>query len=82
MSTKRIRHTAKFKFTIAVEAIKSDKTINQLASEHQLHPSQISQWKRQRFIGAKGLHSDSQLSYLFFHHFGLDKGSTLPGSGY
>ena len=32
---------------------------------------------RLRFIGAKGLHSDSQLSYLFFHHFGLDKGSTL-----
>ena len=24
MSTKRIRHTAKFKFTIAVEAIKSE----------------------------------------------------------
>ena len=47
MSTKRIRHTAKFKFQIAVEAIKSDKTINQLASEHQLHPSQISQWKKQ-----------------------------------
>ena len=47
MSTKRIRHTAKFKFTIALEAIKSDKTINQLASEHQLHPSQISQWKKQ-----------------------------------
>ena len=47
MSTKRIRHTAKFKFTIALEAIKSDKTINQLASDHQLHPSQISQWKKQ-----------------------------------
>ena len=36
MSAKRIRHTAKFKFTIGLEAIKSDKTINQLASEHQL----------------------------------------------
>ncbi len=47
MSTKRIRHTAKFKFQIAVEAIQSDKTINQLASEHQLQPSQISQWKKQ-----------------------------------
>ena len=47
MSTKRIRHTAKFKFQIAIEAIKSDKTINQLASDHQLHPSQISQWKKQ-----------------------------------
>ena len=47
MSTKRIRHSAKFKFTIALEAIKSDKSINQLASDHQLHPSQISQWKKQ-----------------------------------
>ena len=27
MSTKRIRHTAKFKFQITIEAIKSDKTI-------------------------------------------------------
>ena len=44
MSTKRIRHTVKFKFTIAIEG---DKNINQLASEHQLHPSQISQWKKQ-----------------------------------
>ena len=47
MLTKRIRHTARFKFTIAVEAIKSDETINQLASEYQLHPSQISQRKKQ-----------------------------------
>ena len=47
MSTQRIRHTARSKFHIAIEAIKSDKTINQLASEHQLHPSQISQWKKQ-----------------------------------
>ena len=47
MSTKRLRHTAKFKFQIALEAIKSDKTISQLASDHQLHPGQISQWKKQ-----------------------------------
>ncbi|RKU13074.1 hypothetical protein C6502_04855 [Candidatus Poribacteria bacterium] len=47
MSTKRICHTAKFKFTIALETIKLDKPINQLASDHPLHPSQINQWKRQ-----------------------------------
>ena len=32
---------------------------------------------RLRFIAAKGVHSDSQLSYLFFQYFGLDNGSTL-----
>ena len=47
MSVQRKRHTAQFKFQIAVEAIKNDQTVNQLASKHELHPSQISQWKRQ-----------------------------------
>jgi transposase-like protein len=47
MSVQRKRHTAQFKFQIAVEAIKNDQTVNQLASKHGLHPSQISQWKRQ-----------------------------------
>ena len=47
MSVQRKRHTAQFKFQIAVEAIKNDQTVNQLASQHGVHPSQISQWKRQ-----------------------------------
>jgi putative transposase len=47
MSVQRKRHTAQFKFEIAIEAIKNDQTVNQLASQHSLHPSQISQWKRQ-----------------------------------
>ena len=47
VSVKRKRHTAQFKFQIALEAIKNTQTVNQLASQHGLHPSQISQWKRQ-----------------------------------
>ena len=47
MTVKRKRHTAQFKFQIAVEAIKNYQTVNQLASQHGLHPSQISQWKHQ-----------------------------------
>ena len=47
MSLKRKRRTAKFKFEVALEAAKGHKTVAELASEHQLHPSQISQWKRQ-----------------------------------
>ena len=30
-----------------------------------------------KFISAKAGHTNSQLSYLFLLHFGLDKGSTL-----
>lgn len=45
MSTKRKRHTSGYKFKVALEAAKEKSTINQLASEYGLHPSQISQWK-------------------------------------
>jgi transposase-like protein len=47
VSLKRKRRTAKYKFEVALEAAKGQKTVAELASEHQLHPSQISQWKRQ-----------------------------------
>jgi len=47
MSTKRKRRSPKFKFQVALDAAKEAKTINQLASEHGLHSSQISQRKGQ-----------------------------------
>ena len=46
MAQKRKQYQAEFKFQMALEAVKGLKTINQLASEHDLHPNQISQWKR------------------------------------
>lgn len=46
MSKKRRQHNPKFKFQIALEAAKELKTINQLASEHELHPNLVGQWKR------------------------------------
>lgn len=46
MPKKRKRHSADFKFKVALAAAKENETINQLASEHALHPSQVSQWKQ------------------------------------
>ena len=43
----RRRHSAEFKFQVALEAAKGLKTINVLASEFSVHPNQISQWKRE-----------------------------------
>ena len=43
---KRKRHSAEFKFKVALEAAKGTKTLSELAQEYQLHPSQISEWKR------------------------------------
>jgi transposase-like protein len=40
-------HSAQFKFKVALEAAKGTRTLNELASEYGLHPSQISDWKQQ-----------------------------------
>jgi putative transposase len=46
MTTQRKRYSAEFKARMAFEALKGEKTINELASEHGVHPTQIVQWKR------------------------------------
>ena len=43
----RKRYTAKFKAQIALEAVKQEKTLAQLSSEHGVHTNQIAQWKKQ-----------------------------------
>ena len=41
----RKRHSPAFKAKIVAEALKEEKTITQIASEHEIHPNQISAWK-------------------------------------
>jgi putative transposase len=43
----RRRHSSEFKARVALEAVKGQKTLNELASEFGVHPVQIAQWKRQ-----------------------------------
>jgi len=45
MTQKRRRYSAEFKFKVALEAAKGLKTLNELSSDHGVHPNQISQWK-------------------------------------
>ena len=47
MTKKRRQHSAQYKFQIALEAARREKTVSQIASEHNIHPNQVSQWKRQ-----------------------------------
>ena len=46
MRAKRKRHQPKFKARVALEALKSLKTIQQIAKQCQVRPEQVSEWKR------------------------------------
>jgi len=52
MSTKRKRHSAKFKAKVALDAYKGDKTAAQLISLHKVSSGQISTWKKCLIDGA------------------------------
>jgi len=45
--TKRRQFSAKFKFQIGLEALKGLQTINEIASQYEVHPTQVKQWKKQ-----------------------------------
>jgi len=53
--TKKKRHSAKFKFSVALDAAREVKTLNELASQHGVHAAQISQWKKQLLEGGEGV---------------------------
>ena len=47
MGRKRRQFNSQFKFTVALEAVKGTKTVNQIAGEYNVHPNQVSAWKKQ-----------------------------------
>ena len=43
----RKRFTSEFKSRVTIEALKGHKTISELSSEFDVHPTQINEWKKQ-----------------------------------
>jgi len=55
MKQKRRKHTAEFKAKVALEALKGMETVNQIAAKYEVHPVQVSSWKKDLLEGAGSL---------------------------
>ena len=45
--SKRKTFTTAQKAKVALEAIRNEKTVNQIAQEHNVHPTQVNLWKKE-----------------------------------
>lgn len=50
---KRRKYTSKFKTKVVLEALKERHSLAELAQKYQIHPTQISSWKRDFLDGAE-----------------------------
>lgn len=55
MKEQRRKHTGEFKAKVALEALKGLETVNQIAAKYEVHPVQVSNWKKELLAGAGSL---------------------------
>ncbi|MGH7261670.1 MAG: transposase [Nitrospiraceae bacterium] len=55
MKKPRRNHSAAFKARVALEAIRGDKTIAEIATHHEVHPNQVTSWKTQALENLAGI---------------------------
>jgi transposase len=58
MSKTRKNHSAAFKSKVALEAIKGELTLAEIATKHSVHQTQVTTWKRQALEGLTEIFSD------------------------
>jgi transposase len=58
MTGKRRRYGADFKAKVALEALRGELTTAQLATKHGIHPTMVSEWKRQATEGLPSVFSE------------------------
>jgi len=49
------RFSDKFEATVALATLRGDKTVQETAANHRIHPTQVTTWKRQAIDGLTGV---------------------------
>ncbi len=60
MSKERRKHSPSFKAKVALEAVKGEQTVAQLAARYEVHPGQIQAWKKSLLGGAANVFGGNQ----------------------
>ena len=60
MSQGRRKHSPAFKDKVALEALKGQEKVAQLAARYEVHPGQIQAWKKALAEGAAGVFGNSK----------------------
>ena len=55
MKKPRRNHSAAFKARVALEAIRGEKTVAEIAAHHEVHPNQVTRWKTQALENMAGI---------------------------
>ena len=59
MRKPRRNHSAKFKAQVALEAIRGEKTVAEIAAHHEVHPNQVTAWKTEALQNLAGVFGGS-----------------------
>ena len=55
MTQRRKTHSVQFKAKVALDALREQHTVNELARKYSVHPSQIHDWKKKLLEGSAGV---------------------------